>query len=946
MRILEYTNLDFKKIKKDYETTKSFLEKDDFKSADLKKLKGHPFYRAKLNYSDRILLYPVKSHDMKCFIAIEIIHNHEYEKSRFLRGAQVQEEDIITEEISDDINIMKYIHPANNRVLFLKKFISFDDDQLQIYNTYPPVMISGPAGSGKTIILLEKMKQLGGNGLYVTQSDYLVDHARQLYFSHSYVNENQDIDFFGFKQLLESIEIPRGREIEITEFKKFTALFIGTNEYAQLVKEPQKLFEEFRGVLTGSGLERPYLRKDEYTELGVKQTIYLDEDRVKVYSLFEKYLHYLNEKKCYDPNLVSWDYLQKITPKYDFVVIDEIQDLTPIQILLILKFLNRPENFIFCGDAHQIVHPNFFSWAKLKTFLFNLQEKNLLKINQQQILHVITNNFRNAKKITELSNKILMIKNLRFGSVDRESHFLLKANSENEGKVEFYQERPKLCMDLNQKTKKSIQWAIIVMNDDQKKLARIHFQTPLIFSIHEAKGLEYENVILFNLVSGFEKEFKLITENVDKTEMIELLKSGKNMEFTRQKDKEDKTLEAFKFYVNSVYVAVTRAIESVIWIEASRKHPFFDLIQAESKESETIDSLSESQSTLEEWQHEASRLAAQGKEEQANAIKKEFLKIESVPWEVMDVDNYFKHQREALQKDIFNKKAKQKCYEFAHIYRIKSLFPKLLEAKHSRAQKPDQDNKYIYNQYYGKFESNKMNDLKQAVKKYGSSFKNEMSQPVLMATTMSLNSDGVKFLLDMGADNKEIDLFGTNSLQRLLSKIDDQKEFPLNLNEFVKIYDMLSQKPITFKFRDRAVQVMPHKAEYFLINYLIGLFTYHYTTYRNYVSSKMLEDSLQNIPESILPPWRKTRKYWNSILSNNHSLKGTTKGNLFLLLRINTGIYVINPELEIEANGEWVKIYDFLRINFLDVFLTKRHFLKDVFQSLENTKKELSVEKS
>ena len=76
------------------------------------------------------------------------------------------------------------------------------------------------------------------------------------------------------------------------------------------------------------------------------------------------------QEKLYDINLVSHDYLNKSAPEYDFIIIDEIQDFTNIQLMLILKSLKMANQFILCGDSNQIVHPNFFSWSKIKTLFY------------------------------------------------------------------------------------------------------------------------------------------------------------------------------------------------------------------------------------------------------------------------------------------------------------------------------------------------------------------------------------------------------------------------------------------------------------------------------------------------------------------------------------------------------------------------------------------------
>jgi len=52
------------------------------------------------------------------------------------------------------------------------------------------------------------------------------------------------------------------------------------------------------------------------------------------------------------------------------------------------------------------------------------------------------------------------------------------------------------------------------MRDEDKAQARQHFSTPLLFSIHEAKGLEYENIVLYRFVSDHRAEFGEIVEGV------------------------------------------------------------------------------------------------------------------------------------------------------------------------------------------------------------------------------------------------------------------------------------------------------------------------------------------------------------------------------------------------------------------------------------------------
>jgi hypothetical protein len=102
----------------------------------------------------------------------------------------------------------------------------------------------------------------------------------------------------------------------------------------------------------------------------VRQSIFAVEQRERLYDLFEKYRAWLAEAKLYDLNLVAQDWQALAAPRYDFVVIDEVQDITTVQLALVLKTLRKPGHFLLCGDSNQIVHPNFFSWSQVKSLFW------------------------------------------------------------------------------------------------------------------------------------------------------------------------------------------------------------------------------------------------------------------------------------------------------------------------------------------------------------------------------------------------------------------------------------------------------------------------------------------------------------------------------------------------------------------------------------------------
>ena len=106
---------------------------------------------------------------------------------------------------------------------------------------------------------------------------------------------------------------------------------------------------------------------------------------------------------------------------------------------------------------------------------------------------------------------------------------------------------------------------MLVLTPEDKARAGQCFDTPLIFTVHEAKGLEYDHVILYNLISH-EDKYDTIAKDVSPDFLTQ------SFDYRRAKDKTDKSLEIYKFYVNALYVAMTRAVKTIIWLESNPKH--------------------------------------------------------------------------------------------------------------------------------------------------------------------------------------------------------------------------------------------------------------------------------------------------------------------------------------------------------------------------------------
>jgi len=141
--------------------------------------------------------------------------------------------------------------------------------------------------------------------------------------------------------------------------------------------------------------------------------------------------------------------------------------LTAPSLLLVLATLKKPGHFLLCGDSNQIVHPNFFSWSQVKRLFWRDAE-----LARRQEFAVLTANFRNGREATRVANTLLKIKHRRFGSIDRESNFLVDAIGGEPGQVVLMADKDAVLRELDKNVRQSTRFAVLVMRDEDKAEAR------------------------------------------------------------------------------------------------------------------------------------------------------------------------------------------------------------------------------------------------------------------------------------------------------------------------------------------------------------------------------------------------------------------------------------------------------------------------------------------
>ena len=655
------------------------------------------------------------------------------------------------------------------------------------------------------------------------------------------------------------------------------------------------------------------MTRDAYAALGVRQSIFAAAKRDSLYDLFEKYRTWLESSQLFDLNLIAQQWQAHAAPRYDFVVIDEVQDMTPVQLALVLKTLKKPGHFMLCGDSNQIVHPNFFSWAQVKTLFWRAP-----KLAERQQLSLLTANFRNSIAATRVANRLLAIKQLRFGSIDRESNFLVEAVGGEAGSVALVEDKDKFKQELNQKIQQTTRFAVLVMRDEDKAEARRHFSTPLLFSVHEAKGLEYENIVLYRFVSDHRSDFGEITAGVAKAEV-----GTDSLDYRRARDKTDRALEIYKFFTNALYVALTRATAHLFLIESDTEHALFDLLDLKTSDSVKVES---QQSSREEWQKEARRLELQGKQEQAEAIRRDILHQTPVPWPIFDQPKITDLLKKVFRENSLGNKPRQQLYEVATCHELPMLARWLVK----RGQYDNARNYRLQSEVLGRksiaaYSARNLKEVLSHCAIYGLEHRLPMNQTPLMAAAASGNVALVEALLERGADQQAVDHFGCNALHWAMRAAFRDRNFAQG--PFSLLYERLAPPGLDVNTGARLVRVDQRVSEYFLFQTLWALFKSRFThrNSRSYAAfdTHVILDAWHALPAHFLRAGRENRTHISSVLSRNEVDRDYAY-NRQLFMRVATGWYQFNPALlvrhKIGNEDVWVPVLAALNLPFIRQF--------------------------
>lgn len=439
----------------------------------------------------------------------------------------------------------------------LELFLHLTPQQKEILNTPLPLTVSGTAGSGKTSLAVYYLLNQNLNKtkkLFITYNYHLKHFTRMLYTGllnqREWKNDVLLPDFHTFKELcLQNTEPGKFPPEQEVDFNRFHHMYT-TNPMSQTY-DAALVWEEIRAIIKGApprDNQAKYLSYHEYETLGKKKAPNFKFNRKEIYQIFQWYQNKLETENLWDElDLSRSNIKQSKHPTYDIVVCDEVQDFTDLQLDLLFRRVKNPKNLFLAGDTRQTVNPSAFRWEDVRNHFYRRKTENPdLKLEVPELRH-LTLNFRSSGSIVELANMVLELKEKFTGKQSDQSREEWKYKGRPVNVVSDIETDHMLEMLKTPGAHRTI----LVRTESEKKdlknrLAALDVDTELVFTIKEAKGLEFDTVVLWK----FNRDQAAESEDIWK---VTLDMSNRNIHEAR-----------IKHEISLLYVGITRAVQDLI----------------------------------------------------------------------------------------------------------------------------------------------------------------------------------------------------------------------------------------------------------------------------------------------------------------------------------------------------------------------------------------------
>jgi len=571
----------------------------DYSSLSLEKLKipsKTPIYSIRINKEHRLLFTTYQGK----LCLLDVVLNHDYHKSPFLRTRGIlnafldkHHESLtrattppwaLTENEKDDFVNVKSVSGLNITAedsefaaldYYQSRLIEFSTVQNELLSVALPLVVSGPAGSGKSCTALSILsnhvqRYLGDDEafpiLYMSRSRHLVADIRRIWQEKNPFEFRDGVVLFKTYDELLDEQIPEGFRLATPEvFHSWHKEYLAHNKKLSKtamafscvpLESTKDLWREFR-IISGG------FSKEEYLALGEGQSGVSDKGaRELIFKSYCSYMDYLSSHHLIESELYSLK-----ASLYKLVVVDEAQDLSYGQLLGLSQLAGR--NSVFLLGEHQIL----FDGLSRQGYLQRLFHQLGMAINLRQLQAT----YRCSPAVLAVANSLIRAKYCATGGAADKGEVAELTSSEEASARENQAIwlHPKNKIELSRLKEQAshgqlavVAWSVEAVNEAHEALG-----TPLVFTPAEIKGLEYPIVVLWQPLSGKECE-----DACEKLREIPAYTAAFASASTGHLPKKGQGNTASLPYFNELITAVTRAQHTLIIIQELSNHAARPLI--------------------------------------------------------------------------------------------------------------------------------------------------------------------------------------------------------------------------------------------------------------------------------------------------------------------------------------------------------------------------------